>query len=87
LLDLTVDFTKVLTTNKKLLTSPKGVGHLLPLLLIEWKLSGENFKTKAFRRKWLSFHWKERETPDELLTNPLGAVVSVGAVDGIWILC
>jgi hypothetical protein len=74
LLDLAVDVAKVLTPNKKLLTSPEGVAHPLPLLLIAWKLSGNDFKTKAFRKKWSSFCWEERATPHELLSNPLGAV-------------
>jgi hypothetical protein len=87
LLDLAVDVAKVLMPNKKLLTSPEGVAHPLPLLLIAWKLSGNDFKTKAFRKKWSSFCWEERATPHELLSNPLGVVGSVGAVNRIWIPC
>jgi hypothetical protein len=87
LLELAVDVTRVLRPSKNLLTSPKGLAHPLPLLLIAWRLCGDVFQTKAFRKKWSSFCWKERVTPHDLLINPPGAIGSVGAANGIWIPC
>ena len=85
LLELAVDVTRALRPSKNLLTSPEGLAHPLPLLLIAWRLCGDAGETKAFRKRWSSFCWKERVTPHGLPSNPSGAIGSIGATNGIWI--
>lgn len=87
LLELAVDVARILKPDAKLLTSPSGEAHPLPLCLIAWKLSGNAYKTKAFRRRWSTYCWMGHANPHELLTSRPGTIGSVGASGGILIPC
>ena len=89
LLELAADVPRILRPRHDLLTNSLQAPHPLgeSLTLIAWKLSGDDFETKAFQRMLLGSYSAPTVPPRPLLISPRGTVGLIGVVNGISIPC
>lgn len=74
---------------ERLLLGLAGQPHPLSesLLLVAWRLSGDNSKAAAFRAELSNSSWEGHATPHQLLTNPRGVVGVIGVLERRSIPC
>ena len=91
LLEMTSDVPRLLPHSATLLTSPTDESHPLiqtrVLKLAAWRLSGEAFRSKAFRNHWSTYSWPASGKTLSQHTNRPGITGSIGVYEGISIPC